>query len=357
MKAQLGFQGDSLPKKRNYGLDVLRIILMLMIVMHHSIVHGLGLRGLEKGTEVALSFPYYLMNGFCIVGVNCFFWISGFCGIQFRLRKNLELYLKCVFYVAVLMIALTLTGVVPAYGTAKELIKKIIFIVVPVKDYWFIWVYFALTVVAPLFNRGIENTSTKEDWIIFAGLVAINTLYGFVGNFVGVGLGYTVMQGIYMYLIGRLCSKYYDRLSSVFKNGYLYTYLLAAVLVSAMAFVLAQRGMYKISWRMYAYNNPLVVLAAVSLGMFFSMIKAEGNFARKLAKGSANCLAVYLLTDYSKMRKIVFKPLQWVASNNTTLITLPTLVLYAIILVIICILLDAMRAALVKRVFPALNKK
>lgn len=34
---------------RDFGTDLLRIILMAMIVLHHMIVHGFGLSGLQNG--------------------------------------------------------------------------------------------------------------------------------------------------------------------------------------------------------------------------------------------------------------------------------------------------------------------
>ena len=34
---------------RDFGTDLLRIILMAMIVFHHMIVHGFGLSGLQNG--------------------------------------------------------------------------------------------------------------------------------------------------------------------------------------------------------------------------------------------------------------------------------------------------------------------
>ncbi len=57
---------------------------MFLIVIHHAIVHGLGLRGLASAdaTEVAIRSGdmalFCLANGFCIVAVNAFVLISGY---------------------------------------------------------------------------------------------------------------------------------------------------------------------------------------------------------------------------------------------------------------------------------------
>ena len=46
----------SVREERNSGFELLRLLLMFLIVIHHAIVHGLGLRGLASAdaTEVAI---------------------------------------------------------------------------------------------------------------------------------------------------------------------------------------------------------------------------------------------------------------------------------------------------------------
>ena len=42
---------------RNFGIDLLRIILTLMIIFHHAMVHGLGLIGLKYNLQEVSSSP------------------------------------------------------------------------------------------------------------------------------------------------------------------------------------------------------------------------------------------------------------------------------------------------------------
>jgi len=87
---------------RNSNAELLRIISMLMILVHHIVVHGL-FPGFETGDlqrGLATSFAM-LVNGLLYVGASCFVLISGYYGIKFKWRGLLNLYLIVVFYSAI----------------------------------------------------------------------------------------------------------------------------------------------------------------------------------------------------------------------------------------------------------------
>lgn len=46
---------------RDFGTDLLRIILMAMIVLHHMIVHGFGLSGLQNEQMMGGGKDYFLL--------------------------------------------------------------------------------------------------------------------------------------------------------------------------------------------------------------------------------------------------------------------------------------------------------
>ena len=65
------------------------MFLMVMIVSHHVIVHGLGLKNIvDVTTSGRFEWIYFVANAFLIIAVNCFFWISGYYKIKRRLLKN-----------------------------------------------------------------------------------------------------------------------------------------------------------------------------------------------------------------------------------------------------------------------------
>lgn len=63
---------------RNRNVDCFKMFLMVMIVSHHVIVHGLGLKNIvDVTTSGRFEWIYFVANAFLIIAVNCFFWISG----------------------------------------------------------------------------------------------------------------------------------------------------------------------------------------------------------------------------------------------------------------------------------------
>ena len=75
-------------KERDSNIELLRIVCMMFIVVHHSL---LGLYSVPfvlegQGECDVLSGSALILNGFCYIGVNVFILISGYYGIKFKWR-------------------------------------------------------------------------------------------------------------------------------------------------------------------------------------------------------------------------------------------------------------------------------
>ncbi|MBQ3005393.1 MAG: acyltransferase, partial [Clostridia bacterium] len=88
----------SLKKERNYGIDLLRIVSMLMVVTLHTLNFGGILHNVEP-----FSFKYYF-NWFLYLGaycaVNCYGLIAGYVGYGSKSKYSnlINLYLQTLFY-------------------------------------------------------------------------------------------------------------------------------------------------------------------------------------------------------------------------------------------------------------------
>lgn len=89
-------------KERNSSFELLRLVLMTLIVVHHSIIHGLGFSGYGIVKPVILGshlIPFALIiDCVCICAVNCFILISGYFSINLRLKKFLLLSVTLFVY-------------------------------------------------------------------------------------------------------------------------------------------------------------------------------------------------------------------------------------------------------------------
>lgn len=334
-------------KRRNYNVDLLRCILMVMIVMHHTIVHALGIEKLNQGI---VNIPYgdaiiFLLNGFVIVGVNCFFAISGYFGIKFHPKKIGKLLLDMIIYsfACNTFDYFILQGQPLNMIYVKMAIKDIIF---PFR-WWFMNAYFALCFVAPIINRGLESLEPHE--LRFA-MVSTSLVYFFFGFLLKQSNGYTFIQATYIYSLvrGLKLLGYFDRIKN---NKNVLLYILCAFMTGGLSYLLYIRQHGTMSWLIFNYANPLIVIGAIS---FFSLF-VKGNMTgekNKLAVScshiSKNVLGVYLISESTNnMVKMIFSPtLHFISNFPYSLLWIIAILINAIVIFIICICIDKLKEAL-----------
>lgn len=126
-------------KTRESNIELLRIILMIFIIMHHIISSVIA--------------PDFSRKGFACIDiilhtvVIIFVLISGYFGIKLRIKTLVSLVLQVVFY----SLILTLLGVyVFKIGYTIDIIKSLL----PLSGnfYWFMTVYIELFVLSPFIN-------------------------------------------------------------------------------------------------------------------------------------------------------------------------------------------------------------
>ena len=108
--------------KRDTGLDLRRIISMIMVVC----IHTVGWGGLVEGALVPETANWYLgnaMHTLSLQAVNCFVLISGYflCTAKFRLSKLASTWMQAAFYsVGIYLVLVHIGG---TQFSLKELIK------------------------------------------------------------------------------------------------------------------------------------------------------------------------------------------------------------------------------------------
>ena len=338
---------DSYDNKRHIGLDVLRIIITFMILIHHIIVHGYGLIGLKNEFHYASIIPpayMFILNAFCIVAVNCFYWISGYFGIRRSFKKILLLYLQS-------MVFMTLYQVL--FLALKNESISIYFILMPFKDYWFIATYIFLCLFAPYINSYFNSICKREALIIALLLTIINIIYGFVFSIGEVGNGYSVFQALNLYIIGCVCKKYNDTFLNISRKYYIAIYLMSSLLTGAGSLILYCFGRYSVSWRFFQYNNPLIILSSVSLCIYFAL--RDEIYNQKVNTLISRCASVtlllYLITDCYKVKEYIYAPIVRFTTHNSLggVLEVILIFLYAIVIFTLVYIIDQLRLVILKR--------
>lgn len=180
---------------RNSNIELLRLILMFMIIIHHSIVHGLGFSGLGSvepmykllnNTELLIT---TIINCLCICAVNCFILISGYFGIRTNLRKFLTLTFTIIFYTLIFDSCFLMTE-----GKYRSALASLL--IFSHSNYWFVKCYLYLMAFAPVLNMMFEKLSKQYIYFIITVMLFISCYLGFFWNNELNKTGYSFFQFI-----------------------------------------------------------------------------------------------------------------------------------------------------------------
>ena len=283
-------------KERDSNIELLRIVCMLFILIHHFIVivlyPGLTVR---DGIINPFRFACIIINGFVYVGVNCFVLISGYYGIRFRIRSLFNLYCICVFYA---ILTTLLRYVVTDIPISRGLLYTV-FLPFSHSRWWFITCYAALILVSPILNKAAQNLGYKEFVLSIVLLTVLNVYLGYYWHLHNIN-GYTLLQFIYVYFIGAFLGKYPPK--GLDRKRSMLFFILGSLLWSVITIV-------SIKWRVphwtsFHYNNPFVLIASVGLFVFMTTIDIRNHTINTLA---TSVLAAYFLQDtpvYSLFRHL-----------------------------------------------------
>lgn len=85
---------------RDANIELLRSVLMVMIILFHLIVHGCKVKGLHLSLYQPTNhdFFYLFALSFLCVAVNCFIFISGYYGINFKIKTLISFWAQGAFY-------------------------------------------------------------------------------------------------------------------------------------------------------------------------------------------------------------------------------------------------------------------
>lgn len=146
-------------KTRNYGIDFLRMISMIMIVMLHTLGHGGILRSVSF-----LSVHYqiaWLLEVIAFGAVNTYAMISGFVSVDshFKISNILILWLQVLFYG--ILINTVFFFLLPESRNTSGWIQALF----PVtrKEYWYFTAYAGVFFLSPFINSDVSESLRKAD--------------------------------------------------------------------------------------------------------------------------------------------------------------------------------------------------
>lgn len=271
--------------KRQSNIELLRILSMAAVIIVHLDGASVGLPtpgGFAEAT--ATDWWRILVESTVIIGVNCFTLISGYFGIRARVSGLVRFTLMCMFYSVGIY---TLQALRPggAFSWTGWLESWMVY---THTDLWYVPAYLILYLISPMLNAAVNSLSFRN-FGLWLGLFAAFNVWG--GWMWGAGFnptGYTPVQLIMMYLIGRYIRQWLDTKNPSRKRlryGSAAVYLASVITTAVIA-------LWMVPVKVYAYNAPWVIISSVSFFLFFTTLEFSSATINRVARGA---FAAYLI--------------------------------------------------------------
>lgn len=271
-------------KQRDLGIELFRIVAMLLIVL----LHVLGRGGVYSNT-LYLSTNYkiaWFLETAAYCSVNCYALISGFVGIhsRFRFRKIVYLWLEVAF------ITLSTTALFSIFSPASVSPDDWLKAAFPLirREYWYFNAYALMFPFLPLLNKGLQSLTRCQHLISMVFLFVLTTVLPLIGDrdIFALSGGYSCVWLMVMYLFGA-----YFKLYGIpkFAHPLVCLALLFSATLAAWGLkigILEAVDMGKIGFTsplvdhasdLIGYTSPCMVIMALSLLWLFARIQVHGR--------------------------------------------------------------------------------
>ena len=332
--------------ERQSNLELLRIIAMLVIVMHHYVVNS-GLLEIINQNSLTLQSYILLMLGWGgKTAINCYIFITGYfmCKKDITIKKFLKLISKVLFYNITIYTIFVLSG----YETfnLKECIKAILPVNVIASDFTSAFLVFYMFI--PFLNIFIKAMSKQQHFNLLILLFSVYTILPSLKIYVA--FNYVTWFSA-IYLGAAYIRLYFTEKAINYKNIMFACLLLSWLSVACLANIgeiLRKEKGYAAYYLVADSNKILAVLTAAAAFMYFKNLDiGYSKWINKIAASTFGVLLIHANSD--TMRQWLWKDtldnVGWFNSSYEFL----HLFCSVIGIYIICTLIDMLRIKFIER--------
>ncbi|MDO5520214.1 MAG: acyltransferase [bacterium] len=280
--------------KRNYGIDLLRILAMIMVPILHVLGQGGILNSLPKlSTKYELA---WLLETASYCAVNCFALISGYVGISttFRYYKGLVLWLQVTFFTVLItgFYAYTMPDIITAEHWKQALTP------VSSRQYWYFTAYFTLFLFIPFINSAINSLSLKQLKILGITIVTTLSCWETVtqSDLFCLKNGYSFLWLTALYILGAIIKKTEFGIRTS-KISLFILYCSCTLLSWGFKHYFSMHPMKVIKPDLLiSYISPTILISAIALLLLFSKLTIRSTLSIRLIKlFSPLAFSVYII--------------------------------------------------------------
>ena len=340
--------------KRNYGIDLARIISMILIINHHIIFHG---GPFSKTNKFSIQYQFLVFyNLICCSGVNVFGIISG-CVCSFSYKFSNLFYLLFLTFFYNIIIALLFYYFQPKL---KLDIKRFLYPLF-ISDYWYFNAYFLMYFFLPIINKGQSKVNKKTLKYCIINLFLIFSCLGEIKNYnkrfflkdiFSLKRGFSYNWLLILYLYGSYFGKF--RINNIIKRTYFY-YIKLVIIIFLTAFIRMKIIIYNIHKNKQSiylnvdYCCPSEVIISISIIMLFLNINIKNKYLLKIISFFAPLTyGVYLIHNHLLVRiRLIRKYFLFLTKLKASHLFLME-ILCSLVIFLICSLIDFLRLLIFK---------
>lgn len=338
-------------KTRNSNIELYRIIVMFLIVVHHYVVNS-GLLEIMETKPLSITSTFlYSIGLWGKTGINCFVLITGYfmCKKTITLRKFLKLFLEIVFYNLIIYFIFVLTGYrslslidafkafFPIHGIATD----------------FASCYLVFFLFIPFLNILIDKLNKQTHKTLLLLCLFVYTFLKFI-PILEIRINYVGWFCV-LYIFGAYISlNPFKKDTDTRYWGLMLVCLIIISILSVIAFRWArQYGSPIQSFYLVSDSNaPLAVMTAFCAFMFFKNLKVrQSKIINILGAGTFGVLLIHANSDV--MRSWLWKDFFNNVSYYNTMAIYYHAIIAPILVFAICSLIELIRMKVVE--LPLLN--
>lgn len=350
-------------KVRESNIELLRNISMFMIlVIHANFVSLPKIEYSELMSNTIPSVSRFFIESLGIVAVNVFVFISGWFGIKTRTKSVLSFIYLILWYLlggGVLFILI---------GNQTFSLNWLLGVFQLTPGDWFIKSYFLLMIIAPILNAFSKNVEEKTQRYVMVAFFLFEAIFGWVAGarrFFVDGYGPLHFIGLYVaaqYIHNQLSSdsvpNWFRRLFTMPKWVDLSIYFLTVIVNTAFVvlgsmYLCTTQGVRGLA---FAYSNPLVIIGALYLLLFFSKLKMP--YVKFINWLGVSSFAVYLFHSESTIRSQFFTPqIQYLYDAYSGAACIGLIFVFLFFIFIISVLIDQLRILSWNKIWNKVDNK
>ena len=332
--------------EKNYGIELLRVISMIYVML----LHGLGRGGILSNAETGTMYYYvsWFLQVLAYPAVNIFALISGYVSYKdsksgYNIRRYISLWLQVVFYD--LIIAIISNAIHPDLVAKKDILLT--FFPVNKNMHWYFTAYTGLIILKPILDGGVREIENSK--LFFFLTLIILSIFDSFSNIFNMNDGYSLLWISILYVIGAIIKKekIEDKVSC--KNAiviilvmHLFTYLWKVMYGRFISVPLNLDGNFFVN----KYNSPTIMLIGIAYVILFAKIRISEKFHGLISFFSKNCFSAYIINTNRFIYGYIIADLFVLNMDKKYILIL--LIIYAVLFVVVSVLIDKLRDRLFK---------